>query len=86
MFLGALKAAHQRLFAHVGWLRERLLGTVEEYARGITVDTSGSRSWRGGIDPSNPAAIRGGHALGDVRGSRPPRRRGRRWAAETCSR
>jgi putative hydrolase len=40
IYLAAREAAHQRLFAHVGWLRERLLGTVEEYARGITVDTS----------------------------------------------
>jgi putative hydrolase len=57
IFLAAREAAHQRLFAHVGWLKERLLGTVEEYARGITVDTSRLEELARGIDPSNPAAI-----------------------------
>lgn len=57
IFLAAREAAHQRLFAHVGWLRERLLGSVEEYARGITVDTSRIEELARGIDPSNPAAI-----------------------------
>jgi putative hydrolase len=57
IFLAAREAAHQRLFAHVGWLRERLLGTVEEYARGIRVDTSRIEELARGIDPSNPGAI-----------------------------
>ena len=29
---------HQRLFAHVPWLRQQLLDTVDAYARGITID------------------------------------------------
>lgn len=57
IFLAAREAAHQRLFAGVGWLRERLLHTVEEYAQGITVDTSRIEELARGIDPSNPAAI-----------------------------
>lgn len=57
LFLAAREAAHQRLFAHVGWLRERLLRTVEEYAQGITIDTSKIEEMARGIDPSNPAAI-----------------------------
>ena len=57
IYLAAREAAHQRLFAHVGWLRERLLGTVEEYARGITVDTSRIEELARGMDPSNPGAI-----------------------------
>ncbi|NMH97113.1 zinc-dependent metalloprotease [Pseudonocardia acidicola] len=57
IFLAAREAAHQRLFAHVGWLRERLLGTVEEYARGIRVDTSRIEELARQIDPSNPASI-----------------------------
>jgi putative hydrolase len=57
IYLAAREAAHQRLFAHVGWLRERLLGTVEEYARGITIDTSRIEELARGIDPSNPGAI-----------------------------
>lgn len=57
IFLAVREAAHQRLFAHVGWLRERLLGTVEEYARGIRVDTSRIEELARDLDPSNPAAI-----------------------------
>ena len=57
IFLAAREAAHQRLFAHVGWLRERLLGTVEEYARGIRVDTSRIEELARDLDPSNPTAI-----------------------------
>jgi putative hydrolase len=57
IYLAAREAAHQRLFGHVSWLRERLLGAVEEYARGITVDTSRIEELARGLDPSNPGAI-----------------------------
>ena len=35
LFLALREAAHHRLFGHVPWLRARLLGAVEDYARGI---------------------------------------------------
>src|SRR5690606_23998959 len=57
VFLAAREAAHQRLFAHVPWLRQRLLATVEEFASGITVDTSAWEQLAGQIDPANPASI-----------------------------
>ncbi|WP_410673173.1 zinc-dependent metalloprotease [Amycolatopsis sp. cmx-4-68] len=57
VFLAAREAAHQRLFTHVPWLRQRLLATVEEFAHGISVDTSALESLAGRIDPSNPASI-----------------------------
>jgi putative hydrolase len=57
VFLAAREAAHQRLFTHVPWLRQRLLATVEEFAHGISVDTSALESLAGQIDPSNPASI-----------------------------
>ncbi|MFD7652905.1 zinc-dependent metalloprotease [Actinosynnema sp. NPDC059797] len=57
VFLAAREAAHQRLFSHVPWLRQRLLDTVEEFARGIAVDTSALEQLAGQIDPSNPASI-----------------------------
>ena len=57
IYLAAREAAHHRLFTHVPWLRERLLGAVEEYARGIRVDSSRIEELARGIDPSNPAAI-----------------------------
>lgn len=57
IFLAAREAAHQRLFAHVPWLTERLLGAVEAYASGIQIDTSRIEELTRGIDPANPAAI-----------------------------
>ena len=35
LFVAMREAAHHRLFSHVPWLRARLLGSVEDYARGI---------------------------------------------------
>ncbi|MFE0025544.1 zinc-dependent metalloprotease [Amycolatopsis sp. NPDC059021] len=57
VFLAAREAAHQRLFSHVPWLRQRLLATVEEFAHGITVDTSALEQLAGRIDPANPASF-----------------------------
>ncbi|ONI91174.1 hydrolase [Actinosynnema sp. ALI-1.44] len=57
VFLAAREAAHQRLFAHVPWLRQRLLATVEEFASGITVDTSALEQLATQIDPANPQSI-----------------------------
>jgi putative hydrolase len=57
VFLAAREAAHQRLFAHVPWLRQRLLATVEEFASGIRVDTSALEQLASTVDPANPASI-----------------------------
>ncbi len=57
VFLAAREAAHHRLFGHVPWLRQRLLATVEEFARGITIDTSRIEELARDLDPSNPAAL-----------------------------
>jgi len=57
LFLGLREAAHHRLFAHVPWLRAHLLGAVEDYARGITVDANALREAMPQIDPTNPEAL-----------------------------
>jgi len=57
VFLAAREAAHQRLFAHVPWLGQRLLATVEEFASGIRVDTAALEQLATQIDPANPASI-----------------------------
>ncbi|MGK5554852.1 zinc-dependent metalloprotease [Actinomadura kijaniata] len=62
LYLALREAAHQRLFAHVPWLRSHILGAVEDYARGITVDLSGIEQAVAGLDLSNPEAIQ--EALG----------------------
>ncbi|MFJ8625451.1 zinc-dependent metalloprotease [Kitasatospora sp. NPDC093550] len=57
LYLALREAAHQRLFAHVPWLRAHLLGAVEAYARGIKVDTSRMEELVGQLDPTNPEAL-----------------------------
>jgi putative hydrolase len=40
LYLALREAAYHRLFAHVPWLKAHVLGAVEAYAHGITVDES----------------------------------------------
>ncbi|WP_328669028.1 zinc-dependent metalloprotease [Streptomyces sp. NBC_00322] len=57
LYLALREAAHQRLFAHVPWLRSHLFGAVEAYARGIKVDTSKLEDVVGQFDPQNPEQL-----------------------------
>lgn len=57
IYLALREAAHQRLFHHVPWLRARLIGAVEEYARGISVDVSALEEQLGRLDITNPEAL-----------------------------
>jgi putative hydrolase len=57
VFLAAREAAHHRLFAHVPWVRQRLLGTVEEFARGIQVDTEALQEIARQVDPADPQSM-----------------------------
>jgi len=57
LYLALREAAHQRLFAHVPWLRGHLIAAVEDYGRGTTIDMSKIESSMRDIDPSNPEAI-----------------------------
>ena len=58
LFLAMREAAHHRLFAHVPWLRAHLLGAVEQYASGITVDMTRLQQAIPEIDVTNPEALR----------------------------
>jgi putative hydrolase len=57
LFLALREAAHARLFTHVTWLRGHLLGIVEAYARGITIDVDSLEDAVRSIDPTDPAAL-----------------------------
>lgn len=57
LYVALREAAHQRLFAHVPWLRDHLIQAVADYAAGIQIDTDGLEEQMRGLDPSNPAAI-----------------------------
>jgi putative hydrolase len=58
LFLALREAAHQRLFAHVPWLRAHLLGAVEQYASGITIDMTRLQEAIPDVDLTNPEALR----------------------------
>ena len=57
LYLALREAAHQRLFAHVPWLKAHLFDAVDAYARGIDVDLGAIEQAIGSFDPSNPEAI-----------------------------
>jgi putative hydrolase len=57
LFLALREAAHQRLFAHVPWLRAHLLGAVEQYASGISVDMARLQEAIPDVDITNPEAL-----------------------------
>lgn len=51
------EAAHARLYAHVPWLRHHILGLVEEYARGISIDLERMEEAVRSIDVTDTAAL-----------------------------
>src|SRR6478735_3487866 len=61
LFLALREAAHQRLFAHVPWLREHLIGAVADYARGMEINAEGLQArieeQMRGVDPTNPESM-----------------------------
>ncbi|KQW45076.1 hydrolase [Nocardioides sp. Root1257] len=61
LYVALREAAHQRLFAHVPWLGDYLIGAVTDYARGIEINAEGIQSrieeQMRGIDPQNPESM-----------------------------
>jgi putative hydrolase len=61
LYLALREAAHQRLFAHVPWLRDHLIGAVAEYARGLEINAQGMQArieeQMRGIDPADPESM-----------------------------
>src|SRR5699024_2364366 len=57
LYLSARDAAHHRLFAHVPWLRGRIVELISAYASAITVDFSAMEELAGSIDPTDPSSI-----------------------------
>jgi len=61
LYLALREAAHQRLFVHVPWLREHVIGAVRDYAAGIKINAEGMQARMEeqlrGVDPTNPEAM-----------------------------
>jgi putative hydrolase len=62
LYLSLREQAHQRLFAHVPWLKSHLFDAVDAYARGIDIDPSVIEQAVGSFDPTNPESVQ--EALG----------------------
>ena len=63
LYLALRESAHQRLFAHVPWLRAHLYDAVDAYARGIEVDPQAIERAVGSFDPSDPESLQ--RAMGE---------------------
>jgi putative hydrolase len=57
LYLVLRECAYQRLFAHSPWLRDHIFAAIEDYSRGITIDTSQIEESMRSLDPTNPSAI-----------------------------
>jgi putative hydrolase len=57
LYLAAREAAHLRLYAHVPWLRDRVLHLISSYAGAITVDFSAMEELATSLDPSDPSSL-----------------------------
>lgn len=57
LYLVLRECAHQRLYAQAGWLRDHIFAAIEDYGRGITIDTSAIEQGLSGLDPTNVAAV-----------------------------
>jgi putative hydrolase len=53
LYLALRESARQRLFASASWLREQMLALVEQYAEGISIDTSALEQAVNNLDPNN---------------------------------
>jgi putative hydrolase len=72
LYLALREAAHARLFTSVPWLRAHLLGAVEEYARGIRIDTGAIEEAVRSIDPNDPEALQNALSSGMFEPERTP--------------
>ena len=72
LYLALREAAVQRLFAQVPWLRPRLMGAIEEFARGMRIDAAQFSDMLGDVDPSDPQAIAQALSAGAVQPPQTP--------------
>jgi putative hydrolase len=57
LYLVLRECAHQRLYVQAPWLRDYIFAAIEDYGRGITIDTSAIEQGLAGLDPTNLGAV-----------------------------
>ncbi|WP_416172994.1 zinc-dependent metalloprotease [Cryobacterium sp. 5B3] len=58
IYLAVRELAHARLFRHSRWLRLRLISSITDFARDISIDSGRLEELAEGFDPSNPEELR----------------------------
>ena len=72
LYVTLRECAHHRLFQHAPWLRPQLIGAIEEFGRGTTIDISAIESQLQSLDPSRPEEIQAALAGGLFEPQRTP--------------
>lgn len=57
LYVALRECAHHRLFQHAGWLRPQLIGAIEKFGRGTSIDIEGIEAQIRTLDPSRPEEI-----------------------------
>lgn len=57
LYITLRECAHHRLFAHAPWLEQALVGAVDEYSRGTSIDLGAIEEQVRGLDPSRPEEL-----------------------------
>ncbi|GAB2899022.1 zinc-dependent metalloprotease [Neomicrococcus lactis] len=57
LFVALRELAHMRLYRAVPWLKDHVIGAIEDYARGITIDTSHIDEAMRDFDPARPESM-----------------------------
>ena len=57
LYVTLRECAHHRLFHHAPWLRPQLIGAIEEFGAGTTIDVAAIEAQIQGLDPSHPEEI-----------------------------
>jgi putative hydrolase len=58
IFLAVREIAHARLFRHARWLKLALMGTIRDFASGISIDSDKIMSLAEDFDPTDAEALR----------------------------
>lgn len=57
LYLTVRELAHARLFKHAKWLRSHLESAINDYAKGICIDTDHMHTLASEVDPENPETL-----------------------------
>ncbi len=57
LYVTLRECAHHRLYAHAPWLEQALVGAIDEFSRGTSIDMSAIEEQVRGLDPTRPEEL-----------------------------